>query len=89
MVNVQGLGAGLPLHRGPSLPARPMNGTASPPAAGRASHAPAQSQQNGSASKQHSTKRQNLDELNIQCDGLVIKLNGRLVQNPDYEQGEL
>ena len=89
MLNIQGLGAGLPLHRGPSLPARPVNGTASPPAAGRAGNAAAQPQQNGSASKQQSTKKQNLELPDKGCGGLVIKLNGRLVLNPDYQPGEL
>lgn len=49
MAAVQGLGAGLPLHRGPSLPARPVSSTSKHAAASRAGRAGAQSQQDGLA----------------------------------------
>ena len=63
------------------LPARPQQ-------AGPAMQLHSRSRMAG-ASKQQSTKKQNLDDPDIQCGGLVIKLNGRLVLNPDHQPGEL
>ena len=52
---MQGLGPGLPLHRGPSLPARPLSSTPKHAAAPRAGSAAAQSQQDGLAGNKQSS----------------------------------
>ena len=95
----QGLGLSPPLHRGPSLPARAVNGTASPPSAVKASSAasaPAAAkacnggvtpQQDGHVGQQQGSAVQSAPQAVPRQTGLSVKFNGKTGPKADQKQG--
>ena len=88
MAALQGLGAGLPLHRGPSLPARPAKGASKQAKAAPASRGAVQAQQSTPAGNKQGSSAHSAGQPAPEHSGRFASLNEKAALSPRPQLGK-